>query len=80
MFMCLTLQGDINNHETLVKAIKQVDTVICAAGRLLIEDQVKIIKAIKEAGNVKVSKYVICQYISSNKLLLIFLFDNSIFL
>jgi len=27
--------------------------VICAAGRLLIEDQVKIIKAIKEAGNVK---------------------------
>jgi phenylcoumaran benzylic ether reductase len=56
--MSLTLQGDINDHETLVKAIKQVDIVICAAGRLLIEDQVKIIKAIKEAGNVKVNKFV----------------------
>lgn len=54
--MCLTMQGDINDHETLVNAIKQVDTVICAAGRLLIEDQVKVIKAIKEAGNVKVNK------------------------
>jgi len=56
--MSLTLQGDINDHETLVKAIKQVDIVICAAGRLLIEDQVKIIKAIKEAGNVKVRQFV----------------------
>ncbi|XP_045817405.1 isoflavone reductase [Trifolium pratense] len=49
----ILLEGDINDHETLVKAIKQVDTVICATGRLLIEDQVKIIKAVKEAGNVK---------------------------
>ncbi|MED6145913.1 hypothetical protein PIB30_029511 [Stylosanthes scabra] len=47
------LEGDLNDHESLVKAIKQVDVVICAAGRLLIEDQVKIIEAIKEAGNVK---------------------------
>ncbi|KAL1316451.1 hypothetical protein HN51_068642 [Arachis hypogaea] len=47
------LEGDINDHASLVKAIKQVDVVICAAGRLLIEDQVKIIAAIKEAGNVK---------------------------
>ncbi|RDX67383.1 Isoflavone reductase [Mucuna pruriens] len=47
------IQGDINDHESLVKAIKQVDVVICAAGRLLIEDQVKIIAAIKQAGNVK---------------------------
>lgn len=45
----------MNDHEALVKAIKQVDTVICTFGRLLILDQVKIIKAIKEAGNVKVS-------------------------
>ncbi|CAI8588675.1 unnamed protein product [Vicia faba] len=49
----ILLEGDINDHETLVNSIKQVDTVICAAGRLLIEDQVKVIKAIKEAGNVK---------------------------
>ncbi|TKY70409.1 Isoflavone reductase [Spatholobus suberectus] len=47
------IQGDIYDHESLVKAIKQVDVVICAAGRLLIEGQVKIIAAIKEAGNVK---------------------------
>ncbi|XP_027360650.1 isoflavone reductase-like [Abrus precatorius] len=47
------LVGDINDHQSLVNAIKQVDVVICAAGRLLIEDQVKIIAAIKEAGNVK---------------------------
>ncbi|RYQ80130.1 hypothetical protein Ahy_Scaffold1g106741 isoform E [Arachis hypogaea] len=52
MLSCF-LQGDINDHASLVKAIKQVDVVICAAGRLLIEDQVKIIAAIKEAGNVK---------------------------
>ncbi|XP_020218133.1 isoflavone reductase isoform X2 [Cajanus cajan] len=49
----IIIEGDINDHETLVKAMKQVDVVICAAGRLLIEDQVKIIAAIKEAGNVK---------------------------
>ncbi|XP_061342301.1 isoflavone reductase [Gastrolobium bilobum] len=49
----ILVQGDINDHESLLKAIKQVDVVICAAGRLLIDDQVKIIEAIKEAGNVK---------------------------
>ena len=48
------MQGDLNDHESLVKAIKQVDVVICSFGRLLIEDQVKIVAAIKEAGNVKV--------------------------
>nr|ACU24568.1 unknown [Glycine max] len=47
------IQGDLNDHESLVKAIKQVDVVICSFGRLLIEDQVKIVAAIKEAGNVK---------------------------
>ena len=44
----------MNDHESLVNAIKQVDVVICSFGRLLIEDQVKIVAAIKEAGNVKV--------------------------
>ncbi|MQK21458.1 NmrA family NAD(P)-binding protein, partial [Escherichia coli] len=49
----ILLNGSISEHESLVEAIKQVDVVICAAGRLLIEDQVKLIQAIKEAGNIK---------------------------
>ncbi|KAL4272891.1 hypothetical protein GQ457_13G008480 [Hibiscus cannabinus] len=47
------LIGDLNDHESLVKAIKQVDVVISTVGSLQITDQVKIIAAIKEAGNVK---------------------------
>ncbi|XP_065620353.1 phenylcoumaran benzylic ether reductase Betv6-like [Quercus suber] len=48
------LYGDIYHHERLVKAIKQVDVVICAFGSPeQIADQVKIIAAIKEAGNIK---------------------------
>ena len=46
-------QGDIYHHESLVKAIKQVDVVICALGSPeQIADQVKIVAAIKEAGNI----------------------------
>ena len=45
--------GDLYDHETLVKAIKQVDVVISTVGHLQLADQVKIIAAIKEAGNVK---------------------------
>ncbi|KAK4576848.1 hypothetical protein RGQ29_027404 [Quercus rubra] len=46
--------GDIYHHESLVKAIKQVDVVICALGSPeQIADQVKIVAAIKEAGNIK---------------------------
>ena len=37
-----------------MKAIKQVDVVISTVGYLLLADQVKIIDAIKEAGNIKV--------------------------
>ena len=48
------LQGDLYDHESLVKAIKQVDVVISTVGRAQLSDQVKIIAAIKEAGNVKV--------------------------
>ncbi|MQI71973.1 NAD-dependent epimerase/dehydratase family protein, partial [Escherichia coli] len=47
------LLGDLSDHESLVKAIKQVDVVISTVGHLQIADQVKIIAAIKEAGNVK---------------------------
>ncbi|CAN0866610.1 Phenylcoumaran benzylic ether reductase Pyrc5 [Linum grandiflorum] len=44
--------GDVDDHDVLVKAIKQVDIVISTLGQQ-IPDQVKIIAAIKEAGNVK---------------------------
>ncbi|KAG6438011.1 hypothetical protein SASPL_102944 [Salvia splendens] len=47
------LSGDLNDHESLVKAIKQVDVVISTVGQLQLSDQDKIIAAIKEAGNVK---------------------------
>ncbi|XP_022772153.1 isoflavone reductase-like protein [Durio zibethinus] len=47
------LCGDLYDHESLVKAIKQVDVVISTVGGMQLADQVKIIAAIKEAGNVK---------------------------
>lgn len=49
----LLLQGDIYDHNSLVKAIKQVDVVISVVRGSAIPDQVKIIEAIKEAGNIK---------------------------
>ncbi|KAK9084781.1 hypothetical protein Sjap_025192 [Stephania japonica] len=45
--------GDLDDHESLVKGIKLVDVVISAVGHLQLQDQIKIIAAIKEAGNVK---------------------------
>lgn len=47
------VHGDLYDHESLVKAIKQVDVVISTVGNMQIPDQTKIIAAIKEAGNVK---------------------------
>lgn len=47
------LNGDLHDHGSLVKAIKQADVVISNVGHALLGDQVKIIAAIKEAGNVK---------------------------
>lgn len=52
------MQGDLYDHESLVKAIKQVDVVISTVGQMQLADQSKIIDAIKEAGNVKVSNSV----------------------
>ncbi|XP_044490929.1 phenylcoumaran benzylic ether reductase POP1-like isoform X2 [Mangifera indica] len=43
----------LTDHESLVKAIKQVDVVISTLSRPQLVDQVNIIAAIKEAGNVK---------------------------
>ncbi|WJX42170.1 Phenylcoumaran benzylic ether reductase Betv6 [Trifolium repens] len=45
--------GDLYDHENLVKVIKQVDVVISTVGHVQLPDQVKIIAAIKEAGNIK---------------------------
>ncbi|KAJ1393658.1 NmrA-like domain [Sesbania bispinosa] len=45
--------GDLYDHESLVTAIKQVDVVISAVGHVQLADQIRIISAIKEAGNVK---------------------------
>ncbi|KAL8195338.1 hypothetical protein R6Q57_025741 [Mikania cordata] len=47
------ITGDLYDHASLVKAIKQVDVVISTVGHLQLGDQGKIIAAIKEAGNVK---------------------------
>ena len=47
------LIGDLYDHESLVKAIKQVDVVISTVGAMQLADQTKILAAIKEAGNIK---------------------------
>ncbi|CAL1384186.1 unnamed protein product [Linum trigynum] len=47
------LHGDLYDHESMVKAIKQADVVISTVGSLQLADQTRIISAIKEAGNVK---------------------------
>lgn len=52
-FGATLLFGDIHDHKSLVNAIKQVDVVISTVGGELIADQVKLIAAIKEAGNIK---------------------------
>ncbi|MFS7950674.1 putative NmrA-like domain, NAD(P)-binding domain superfamily [Helianthus anomalus] len=49
------IPGDLYDHERLINAIKQVDVVISAVGLAptQIADQLKIVAAIKEAGNIK---------------------------
>ncbi|KAB1220652.1 Isoflavone reductase-like protein [Morella rubra] len=47
------LHGDLDDHESMVNAIKQVDVVISTVGPPQLAEQVKIIAAIKEAGSVK---------------------------
>ncbi|CAE6069404.1 unnamed protein product [Arabidopsis arenosa] len=47
------LYGSLTDKESLVNAIKQVEVVISAVDRAQILDQVNIIDAIKESGNVK---------------------------
>ncbi|XP_010533255.1 PREDICTED: isoflavone reductase homolog P3-like [Tarenaya hassleriana] len=47
------LYGELEDYESVVKAIKLVDVVISSVGHSQIFNQIKIIDAIKEAGNVK---------------------------
>ncbi|KAK4365144.1 hypothetical protein RND71_016502 [Anisodus tanguticus] len=47
------INSDLYDHESLVKALKQVDVVISTLGMMQLADQVKLIPAIKEAGNIK---------------------------
>ncbi|KAJ0968011.1 hypothetical protein J5N97_024928 [Dioscorea zingiberensis] len=50
------LFGDLYDYESLVKAIKQVDVVFSLMGHHSVkqlEDQINIVSAIKEAGNIK---------------------------
>jgi len=47
-------QGDTHDHQGLVKAIRQADVVISIVNHTQLTDQLKVISAIKEAGNVKV--------------------------
>ncbi|KAK3440983.1 hypothetical protein EUGRSUZ_B01250 [Eucalyptus grandis] len=47
------VHGDIYDQKSLLSAIKQVDVVISAVGRAQLEDQDRIVAAIKAAGNIK---------------------------
>ncbi|XP_023769675.1 phenylcoumaran benzylic ether reductase POP1 isoform X1 [Lactuca sativa] len=50
------ITGDLYDHDSLVRAVKQVDVVISTVGPAQFGDQVNIIAAIKAAGNVRVLK------------------------
>ncbi|KAH8503444.1 hypothetical protein H0E87_014643 [Populus deltoides] len=47
------LIGDLLDHGSLLKAIKQVDVVISSIAHDQVDNQVNIIAAIKESGNIK---------------------------
>lgn len=53
----MRMQGDMNDRESLVAAIRRADVVISAVGHrgtVELDGQLKVVEAIKEAGNVKV--------------------------
>ncbi|KAG2596242.1 hypothetical protein PVAP13_5KG148800 [Panicum virgatum] len=47
------LKGDLDDHGSLVSAVRLADVVISTVGVRQIPDQTKLVAAIKEAGNVK---------------------------
>ena len=46
------IKGDLFDHDSLVNAIKGADVVISAVGTCQLDEQTRIVMAIKEAGNV----------------------------
>lgn len=58
-------QGELDDHEKLVSVMKEVDVVISALAVPQHLDQLKIIKAMKEAGNIKVTMF--CTFCSFAK-------------
>jgi putative NADH-flavin reductase len=50
---------DINNHESLVAALKQVDVVISTIGTAQLPDQLNLITAIKEVGHITVCQSLV---------------------
>ena len=48
-------QGRVEEQEKLVSVLRQVDVVICTLAYPQVLEQLKIIDAIKLAGNIKVS-------------------------
>jgi len=53
------MQGDINDHESLVAALKQVDVVISTLGTAQLPDQLNLITAIKEVGHITVCQSLV---------------------
>ena len=50
------MQGDLDDHASLVAALKQVDVVISTVGgEAILDGQLKLIAAIKEVGHIKVT-------------------------
>jgi hypothetical protein len=55
LYVHLRLQGELEEHEKIVSALGEVDIVISALAYPQVLDQLKIIEAIKVAGNIKVT-------------------------
>ena len=47
------VHGSLDDHASLVEAIKKVDVVISTVGTAQLMDQINIVKAIKEVGSIK---------------------------
>ena len=57
------VEGSVADHKSLVEAVKKVDVVICTMSGVHFRShnlllQLKLVDAIKEAGNIKVCTYI----------------------
>jgi hypothetical protein len=71
MYVCVdlrVLQGELEEHEKIVSALREVDIVISALAYPQVLDQLKIIDAIKVAGNIKVINPTLPSYIYCPKM------------